>query len=61
MKKLRFYLGRFLLNFGLTVMPFEAGASISYNVQFLKPRCPYYAGCTPDNCTECWKHDNAQK
>jgi hypothetical protein len=35
MKKLRFNLGRFWMNAGLWIMPFEAQASFRYNTNFL--------------------------
>jgi hypothetical protein len=36
MKKIRFYVGRVWMGFGLWIMPIEADASFRYNVKFLK-------------------------
>lgn len=32
--------------------------AVFYRLVADRPKtCPYYAGCQPDHCTECWKHD----
>jgi hypothetical protein len=38
MKKMRFYIGRALMNLGLFVMPFEALASVRWNEEFLETK-----------------------